>query len=47
MHRSAPQAERVRDVAFVGLEFSQTRSTFMSEPYEVPPSLKHKSQLIF
>jgi hypothetical protein len=35
-NRSTPQAERVRDVSFIGFEFSQTRSTFMSEPYEVP-----------
>eukprot|EP01043_Picozoa_sp_COSAG02_P042302 COSAG02_NODE_3586_length_6523_cov_2.494630_5_plen_594_part_01 len=35
-NRSTPQTEQVHDVAFVGFDFSQTRSTFMSEPYEVP-----------
>lgn len=30
------QSERVHDVSFVGFEFTQTRSTFLSEPYEVP-----------
>lgn len=35
-NRSTSQEERVHGVSFVGFEFSQTRSTFMSEPYEVP-----------
>ena len=35
-NRSTPQEEKVSDVSFVGFELSQTRSTFMSEPYEVP-----------
>ena len=29
-------AGQAYDIEFVGFEFSQTRSTFMSEPYEVP-----------
>eukprot|EP01052_Picozoa_sp_SAG31_P020585 SAG31_NODE_1555_length_7895_cov_46.107748_7_plen_107_part_00 len=40
-NRSAAAANpgtRVRDVAFVGFEFTQTRATFLSERYEVPSS---------
>jgi hypothetical protein len=28
--------ERVHDVSMIGFEFTQTRSTYLSEPYEVP-----------
>ena len=35
-NHGASDTERVHGISLIGLEFTQTRSTYLSEPYEVP-----------